>query len=295
MHVVKSFVLSVTAAAMAAAQTAPSRPAFEVASIKPSPNASEIEQGKVAVGVHIDGAQVHVASFTVKEYLGIAYRLKIAQISGPDWISQDRFDISATIPAGANSSQISEMFQTLLADRFHIKIHHDKKEFPVYALVEGKNPLKVKEEPPDPSPDPAAPPPFSVSGGGSVNGVNINYGNGSTFSFVPNTVEVHKLSMEQFAGIIERFTDRTVVDMTGLKGQYDFKVDINSEDYLPMLIHSALNAGVSLPPEAAKMAEGHTAAGLSDALQQVGLKLDARKAPLDVIVVDDGRRTPTEN
>jgi uncharacterized protein (TIGR03435 family) len=83
--------------------------------------------------------------------------------------------------------------------------------------------------------------------------------------------------------------------MTGLNGQYDFKVNINPDDYLPMLIHSAINAGVSLPPEAAKLAEGHTAAGLSDALQQVGLKLDARKAPLDVIVVDDGRRTPTEN
>ena len=101
--------------------------------------------------------------------------------------------------------------------------------------------------------------------------------------------------MEMFAGIIERFADRTVVDMTGLKGQYDFKVDINADDYLPMLIHSALNSGVVLPPEAARLAEGHTATGLSDALQQVGLKLDARKAPLDVIVVDDARRTPTEN
>lgn len=283
-----------TMAAMAAAQT-PARPAFEVASIRTSANSDRIQGGKVAVGVHIDGAQVHVVAFTLKEYLGIAYRMKIAQISGPDWIGSDRFDISATIPAGGKASQIDEMFQSLLADRFQLKFHREKKEFPVYALVGGKGPLKLKEEPPDPGDAAATPPPLDIKGDGSVNGVNINYGNGSTFTFVPNTIEVHKLSMEQFAGIIERFADRTVVDMTGLKGQYDFKVDINADDYLPMLIHSALNSGVVLPPEAARLAEGHTATGLSDAMQQVGLKLDARKAPLDVIVVDSATKTPTDN
>ena len=293
MSAVKGILLTVTVAAVACAQT-PAHPAFEVASIRASSNSDEIQQGKVAVGVHIDGAQVRVTSFTVKEYLGIAYQMKIAQISGPDWISQDRFDISATIPAGGKASQVDEMLQALLTDRFRLKIHREKKEFPVYALVEGKGPLKLKEVPMDPA-DTAASTPFDVKGGGDVNGVNINYGNGQTFAFVPNTVEVHKLTMEMFAGIIERFADRTVVDMTGLKGAYDFKVDINADDYLPMLIHSAINAGVVLPPEAAKLAEGHTAAGLSDALQQVGLKLEARKAPLDVIVVDDGRRTPTDN
>jgi uncharacterized protein (TIGR03435 family) len=289
----KGIVLTVTVAAIAAAQT-PARPAFEVASIRPSTNSDSIQGGKVAVGVHIDGAQVRVVAFTLKDYLGIAYRMKIAQISGPDWIGSDRFDISATIPAGGKASEIDEMFQSLLAERFQLKFHREKKEFPVYALVEGKGPLKLKEEPPDPG-DANTSSPVDIKGGGSVDGVNINYGNGSTFTFVPNTIEVHKLPMEQFAGIIERFADRTVVDMTGLKGRYDFKVDINADDYLPMLIHSAINAGVSLPPEAAKLAEGHTATGLSDALQQVGLKLDPRRAPLDVIVVDDARRTPTEN
>ena len=293
MSAVKGIVLSVTAVAIAAAQT-PAPPAFEVASIRTAANSESIQQGKVAVGVHIDGAQVHVVAFSLKDYLGIAYGMRLTQISGPDWIGSDRFDISATIPAGAKTSQINEMFQSLLADRFQLKIHREKKDFPVYALVESKGPLKLREEPQEPG-DVVAAAPLDVKGSGTVNGVNVNYGNGSTFTFVPNTVEVHKLSMEQFARIIERFSDRTVVDMTGLKGQYDFKVDINPDDYLPMLIHSAINAGVSLPPEASKLAEGHTAAGLSDALQQVGLKLEARKAPLDVIVVDDGRRAPTEN
>lgn len=293
MSVVKVAVLTVLVAVAGFAQ-APSNPQFEVASIRPSSNSDEIQQGKVAVGLRMDGSQVRGASFTVKDYLGVAYRMKIAQISGPDWISSERFDISATIPPGGKTADIPEMFQALLAQRFQLKFHREKKEFPVYALVPGKGPLKLREVPPDPN-DAGTPPPFDLKAAGDVNGVNINYGNGMTFSLVPNTVEVHKLSMDQFARIIERFTDRTVVDMTGLKGRYDFKVDISADDYLPMLIHSAMNAGVTLPPEAARLAEGHTASGLSDALQMIGLKLDARKAPLDVIVVDSGTKTPTEN
>src|ERR1700722_14963112 len=119
---------------------------FEVASIRPS---AQVEQGTVNVGVHIDGSQVRVAQFTLKDYLGIAYRMKVSQISGPDWISNQRFDISATIPPGVPTSKISEMFQALLADRFQLKMHHAQKEFPVYALLVGKGPLKLKEIPPD--------------------------------------------------------------------------------------------------------------------------------------------------
>jgi len=294
MNAGKGIVLTVVGSAMAFAQ-APSGPQFEVASIKPSLNAESIQQGKVAVGLRMDGSQVHVASFTIKDYLGLAYRLKIAQISGPDWISSERFDVSATLPEGGKTADIPEMFQTLLAQRFQLKFHREKKDFPVYALMPGKGPLKLKAVQPNPEETAATPPPLELKAAGSVNGVDINYGNGSTFSLVPNTVEVHKLTMVQFAGIIERFSDRTVLDMTGLTGQYDFKVDFNADDYVPMLIHSAINAGVTLPPDTARLAEGHTAAGLSDALQTIGLKLDARKAPLDVIVVDGGRPTPTEN
>ncbi len=293
MSAVKGMVLIATIATVATAQT-PGRPAFEVASIRPSANSDRIQQGDVAVGMHIDGAQVRVVAFNLKEYLAIAYRMKATQISGPEWISSERFDIAATIPEGGKTADLPEMFQALLAQRFQLKFHREKRDFQVYALLPGKGTLKLKEVLPDPN-ETATAAPIDIKGGGSVNGVNINYGNGSSFSFVPNTIEVRKLSMEAFARTIERFADRQVVDMTGLKGQYDFKVDISPDDYLPMLIHSAINAGVNLPPDAAKLADGHTAAGLSDALQQVGLKLDARKTPLDVIVVDEGRHTPTEN
>jgi uncharacterized protein (TIGR03435 family) len=267
---------------------------FEVASIRPS---APTPEGQVNVGLHIDGAQVRVAALTLRDYLGIAYRMKVAMISGPDWTGSERFDISATLPAGSTTAQLPEMFQALLADRFHLKVHTEKKEFPVYALLVGKGPLKLTETPPDPDADKDEPKgTVNVAAGGSAAGVSVNLGHGSSWSFVPNRFEAKKLTMEQFAANLERFADRPIVDMTGLKGQYDLGFDVNSEDYRPMLIRSAIYAGVVLPPAAMRALDGNSGGGaLSDALQQIGLKLDARKAPLDVLVIDDALKTPTAN
>jgi uncharacterized protein (TIGR03435 family) len=290
MSVRQTIFLCVGAVSLVFGQTQP-KVEFEVASIRPSPTEP---QGQVSVGVHIDGAQVRVGSFTLKEYITLAYRTKISQVIGPDWIGSDRFDIAATIPAEGKQGQIPEMFQALLADRFQLKFHREKKEFPVYALVLGKGPLKLKEVPPDEN-DNKAPEPLNVAGGGSAAGVSVNLGRGSSWSFVPNRFEAKKLSMDVFAANLERFADRPIVDMTGLKGQYDFAFDVNAEDYQPMLIRSAVAAGVDLPPQALRFLDGTSSAPLSDALQQVGLRLDARKAPLDVIVVDSANKTPSAN
>jgi uncharacterized protein (TIGR03435 family) len=290
MKAIKGIALTTLAAASLFAQSSP-LPQFEVASIRPS---ASTPQGQVNVGLHIDGAQVGVASMTLRDYLGIAYHTKISNIVGPDWIASDRFDISATIPAGNKTAQIPEMFQSLLAERFHLKIHREKRDFAVYALIISKGELKLKEVPPDDDKG-KTPEPINASGGGSAAGVSVNLGNGSSWSFVPNRFEAKKLTMDQFAGNLERFADRPIVDMTGLKGQYDFAFDVNPEDYRPMLIRSAISAGVVLPPQALQLLDGTSSSALSDALQQVGLRLEARKAPLDVIVVDDAKKTPTEN
>jgi uncharacterized protein (TIGR03435 family) len=233
---------------------------------------------------------------TLKDYVGIAYRMKVSQISGPDWISSQRFDIAATIPKGVPTSQIPAMFQALLADRFQLKVHHDKKEFPVYALLVGKGPLKLKEIPPDSNDDSDDPKgTVNIAAGGSAAGVSVNLGHGSSWSFVPNRFEVKKLTMAQFAANLERFTDREIVDRTDLKGQYDLAFDVNPDDYRPMLIRSAIAAGAVLPPQALSVLENSSTAGLADAVAQTGLKLEASKAMLDVIVVDDALRTPIAN
>jgi uncharacterized protein (TIGR03435 family) len=89
--------------------------------------------------------------------------------------------------------------------------------------------------------------------------------------------------------------DRPVVDMTGLTGKYDFTLQFTPEDYLAMTIRSAIVAGVSLPPEALKYLQGAGDESLFSSIETLGLKLDPRKTPLEVLVVDQIDKTPTAN
>ena len=109
------------------------------------------------MGMQIDGAQVRCLSFSFKDYIGDRLQDEAAQISGPHWIESERFDISATLPAGSTGAQLPEMFQALLSERFPVKLHKEKKEFPVYALSVGKGALKLKETPPDSDADQGEP------------------------------------------------------------------------------------------------------------------------------------------
>jgi len=292
MHATARVFLIFAGAAAAIAQNAP-RPEFEVATIRPSaPNAPDV----VTAGVRIDGAQVRCAFLTLKDYIGMAYRVKVYQVSGPDWLGSDRWDIAATIPAGVPTSQIPEMMQALLEERFQVKMHREKKDFPAYVLEVAKGGLKVQESGPDPDAANAdAKAPINITGSGSGQGVSVNLGRGSSYTFSNNKFEARRITMAALAGSLERFMDRPIVDMTGLKGSYDFALDVTTEDYRAMLIHAAVAAGVTLPPEALRLLDGASLASLFEAMQKVGLKLDARKAPLDLLVVDDARKTPTAN
>jgi uncharacterized protein (TIGR03435 family) len=186
------------------------------------------------------------------------------------------------------------MMQHLLEDRFKIKIHRDKKDFPVYVLEVAKGGLKMQENAPDPATADAKAP-VNVSGSGGSQGVSVNLGRGSSYTFSNNKFEAKRLTMAALAGNLERFVDRPIVDMTDLNGSYDFTLDLTQEDYRVMLIHAGVAAGVTLPPEALRLLDGASLASLYDAMQKVGLKLDARKAPLDLLVIDEARKTPTEN
>jgi uncharacterized protein (TIGR03435 family) len=215
-------------------------------------------------------------------------------VSGPDWIGTDRFNISAKLPEGAKTDQIPEMLQALLADRFQLKFHRDKKELPVYALIVGKPPLKLKEVPPSPG-DTDAGPAVAVAASGSAEGVSIDLGHGSSASFANNKFEGRKLDMDMLTRQLERYLDRPLLNMTDLKGKYDITLPVTPEDYQIMLIRIGISAGVVLPPQVMQMVEGKTTPSLMDAVEQAGLKLDARKAPVDLIVVESALKSPTDN
>jgi uncharacterized protein (TIGR03435 family) len=154
--------------------------------------------------------------------------------------------------------------------------------------------MKMQESAPLPA-NAEANAPLNITGTGNNQGVSINLGRGSSYTFANNKLDAKRLTMAMLSANLERFVDRPIVDMTALTGSYDFSLDVTPEDYRIMLIRAGVNAGVSLPPQALNLLDGATPISLFDALEKLGLKLDARKAPLDVIVVDSARKTPTEN
>ena len=277
------------------AQTAPARLEFEVASIKPSAPPGTMQ---VKIGLHIDGAQVHCNFLSLKDYIRMAYRVKDYQIVGPEWMASQRFDIAAKLPEGSNRDQVPDMLKALLADRFLMKMHRDSKEFRVYGLVVTKGGLKIKESAADgDSVTPGDPnhAPVNVQVNGGPAGTTVNMGKGSSFSFGNNRLEVKKLTMAVFAELLARFVDRPVVDMTQLKGNYDIAMEMTAEDFRAMMIRAALANGIVLPPEAMKALEASSGDSLMAALQNIGLKLEQRKAPLEVLIIDEIQKAPTEN
>lgn len=286
---------SVLACAILFSQTPATRPEFEVASIKPTATAGV--KGVVA-GVRMDGSQVSCASLSLKEYIAIAYRLKNYQVLGPEWMASERFDIIAKLPAGGDEKQVPAMLQALLEDRFQLKMHRESQEFPVYELVVGRDGLKMPESAPDSGQEAQ-----SGGTGGSVNvaasgqpgGVTIHYGHGSYFTFADNRLEGRKLTTTAMADVLARFTDRPVVDRTNLKGAYDFTLELSPEDFRAMMIRSAIAAGVALSPRALQIAESASGESLFTAVEKLGLKLESRKAPLEVLVVDHAEKNPTDN
>ncbi len=270
-------------------------PQFEVASVRPFVPGP----GQVAGGLHFDGAQVRGVALSLRDYLATAYRFKATLISGPDWTATERYDISATLPEGSTKAQVPEMLQTLLAERFEVKLHKQKKGLPIYALVLAKGPPKLKELPPDPNEDKANDEPVGMANVATIvavgNGVSVNYARGASFSVGDNRIEVRKLPLWVFCRNLERYSDRQIVDMTGLTGAYNFTIEVTPEDYVAMMLRSAVIRGANLPPEAQKLLDSSSPSALSDALQQVGLKLEARRSPLDTLVIDSALKTPTAN
>ena len=129
------------AAATLFAQSASPRLEFEVSSIKPAPPG---DPHKISIKMSADNGRIDFANVSIRDVVLRAYSLKTYQLSGPDWIGSQRYDISAKLPDGATKDQIPQMLQALLQDRFKLTHHREKKELPVYSLVVGKGGPKLK-------------------------------------------------------------------------------------------------------------------------------------------------------
>ena len=284
-------ILAILLASLLPAQS----PQFDVASVRPFAPSPE----QVTAGLHFDGAQVRGVGLSLRDYLATAYRTKATLISGPDWTATERYNITATLPDGSSKAQVPEMLEALLSDRFEVKLHKEKKEYPIFALVLAKGPQKLKELPPDPNEDKVNDEPVGMANVATIagvgNGVSVQYARGASITVANNRIEVTKLPLWVFCRNLERYSDRQIIDMTGLTGAYTFTVNLTPEDYMAMMFRSAVLRGAKIMPEAQALLDANPAAAISDALGQVGLKLEARKAPLDILVIDSALKTPTAN
>jgi len=284
---------TVVAASLAlapAAAHAQEKVEFEVASVKPFSIGQP--DGPVTLGARIDGAQVRMVGLTMRDLLSSAFRVKLYQISGPEWMATERYDLNAKLPAGVSAEKLPEMLQALLMERFGIRLRREQKEMPVYAMLIGKPPLRLKENIVDPS----APPPkaVEVSGTGGAQGISVNLGNGSSYSFMGGKMTAKKVTAPTIASVLERFTDRPVMDLTELKGTYDLEFTVSPEETQTLMIRAAVAAGVQLPPQALRLLDGG-GNPIESGAEQLGLKIEGRRMPVDIIVIDQVQKVPTDN
>jgi uncharacterized protein (TIGR03435 family) len=260
--------LILSSAAAAQDPAAKVLPQFEVATIKPS---APITDGRVRIAMGGDPGRINYQGLPIKMILARAFDIKDYQISGPDWLDSERFDVMAKIPEGVSREQVPAMLQALLAERFKMTFHRDKKEMGIYALIVAKGGVKMKalEE--------------SAEGVGQMQMM----GRGHFTS---------KLTLAGLADFLSRWVDRPVLDMTDTKANYDIKLDWTPE---PGQGGMKGVGGPQGPPRGGEEGGSNpdtAGPSLFTAVQeQLGLKLESRKAPVDLLVIDHIEKTPTEN
>lgn len=265
-------------------------PQFEVATVRPTPVTGE---PALNLSLMLGPSQVRITALPLRDIIALAYRIQPYQVIGPEWIQSTPFDISATLPAGTQAHQIPDMLQVLLAERFGLAAHREVREAPVYALVIGKPPLRLQRAREAGTTTGTSAQAWTLSG--NTSGLSTDRGGGSSYSFAIGRFEGRKLTVQSLATELSRYSPRPIVDATGLTGEFDMSFEVSSEGYRQMLMRAAYNSGIPIPLQMLLQMDSAGVDHLLDAVEQLGLKLESRRMPVDVTLIDALRRTPTEN
>ena len=326
--------------------------AFDVASIRaaefPNPGRGGGPQ-QFRAGMQLDAGRLDWAFASLADMIQYAFRVNNYQVSGADWIRGSRWNVVARLPEGASKDSVPEMMQALLAERFHLKVHHEKRSQPVYALEVARGGANIEaaapssEDPAAASSDavgpgffpgpfgrgPGAPPPDGANGrAGRGAGVMTTTGpNGSTARISPGNncsprLELSRFTMQDLADTLTPFLDKPVIDATELKGLFKATLDLPMEVMFTMMQNMMRTNGMPAPgaggpgrglpdgggpggrggPQgcdpgdlAANGGVDTSSAAIFKEVQKLGLKLDARKAPFDTVIIDRIDKTPSDN
>jgi uncharacterized protein (TIGR03435 family) len=227
-------------------------PAFEAASIKPS----KAEPGSSS-GVTTKKGSISARNVTLKRCIRSAYDVQESQILGPKGLDDDRYDIDAKAAGPAGDRELMAMLQSLLSERFKLAFHRETREVPGYALVVGKGGLKAKRAQPDAE---------------------------SRSNSSRDAIDAEACGMRQLAQKLSEVIHLPVADLTGVEGQFDFQLKWTPDDARAKPPSGGDKPG-TLPVD---LSNGPS---VFAALQeQLGLKLEPRKVPTEVLVVDHAEK-----
>jgi uncharacterized protein (TIGR03435 family) len=236
-------------------------PEFEVASITPCPPGTPMPSGEHTGVVQFTypGGNFTARAFTVKFFLEWAYDILPAQhSSGPAWISSDRYDIVARSPGNASDEEMKLMMRALLAERFQLKFHHQKKETVALVLSIGKTAPKL----------------FAPHEG-EKHGLRVEPRMGADEKPASYHVVATRFTLAQLLQTFARQLDRVIVDETGLQGDFDFTLDLTPDNTNPNPLDPSL---------------------LVAALQQqLGLNVTSRKQAVDFFAIDSVEKVAAGN
>jgi uncharacterized protein (TIGR03435 family) len=256
--------------------------AFEVASIKPNTSGDWRRAMGPAPGGRFTASNVPARDLIAYAYGVVLGDVGFRIVGGPKWIGEDRFDVNASVTGAWTPQQMSEMLRTLLADRFKLAAHHETRDLPIYALVAAAGGSRLRRSEIDQAacdarraaiqrrePVPPTPP-----------GARPICGTGRT---IPGMITAVGWSMETLSAALSPSVSRVVADRTGLAGLFDFDLRW-TPDTMPQL-----------PPDAPPVNIDPNGPSIFTALQeQLGLKLESTRGPVDVVVVESVER-PTPN
>ena len=252
------------------AQDAPAaKPTFEIASIKPT--------GSHGGGSMRPSPGRLTASAPLRVLMQAAYHVQDFQIVGaPEWVKSDGYAVDAKASGNPRHAQMMLMLQSLLEDRFHLRVHHESRDMPVYTLAAARGGLNLSPprdgnctERDAPPPAPGDPTPAPGCGGIDVlleaGGWHMRGG---------------KVPMVEFVRKLSEVLGRTVTDQTGFSGVFD----VNLEFRRDLTTDFDTRAGLAPPPGA--IPAETTGPSIFSAVQQLGLRLESAKEPVEVIVID---------
>jgi len=230
---------------------------FDVASVKSSKLAGEASRRE---RIEAPPGSLIMSNVRLTRVMQWAYRVQDYQITGPGWINDERFDIVAKAGSAVAESQLRIMLQELLAERFKLSLHRQTKDLQAYVVTVGKDGHKLTQS--------TTEGPMDLKPTGMFRGTVV------------------RADLDEIAAMLSQPLQMPVVNQTGLTGRYDFSADL-AEYVTPELLNTK-RPGPELMQDMIAMA-------ISAMNKQLGLKVELRKLPVEILVIDHLEKAPTEN